>query len=300
MIFLLFLLIIFSTGLLVRDYLVSKELKVMTEKLEHINRDNCDEKLKISLLNKKIEKLSKSINETLYAKSNCEAEKKKSENRLRQAISDMSHDLRTPLTAIKGYIKFLKEDNLENYQKRDYIEVIEKRAETLEVLLNDFYRLSLIDSPNFKLNIERINLSRTLEEVMFSRYVDFKSSGIEPKISICENLYIAADQSALERIIDNLITNSVRYAKSYIELELKIKEDTVILKISNNAMNLEGCTNENIFDRFYIADKTRSGNGTGLGLSIAKELTEKMGGQINANILNDKIDVCVKFMLLKS
>ncbi|MCR3759983.1 sensor histidine kinase [Clostridium felsineum] len=299
MIFIVSICVILLVVLIIRNYLISRELKLITNKLKAINENSKNENLKMSLVNEQIEELCKAINKTLEARRICEADKKKSENKLRGAIADMSHDLRTPLTAIKGYINFLKDESLEESKRREYIEIIEKRSTTLEILLNDFYSLSLIDSFDFKLSLEKINIARMVQEVMFSRYVDFQNRGIEPKCSISENIFIAADKSAIERVIDNLITNAIKYSNDYINIELKCEGDFLLLEVENNSLNLEDCTSENIFNRFFMADKTRSGKGTGLGLSIAKELTEKMGGEINAHITDDIIAVNIKFKKLK-
>ncbi|PJI07471.1 MULTISPECIES: sensor histidine kinase [Clostridium] len=300
MIFLLIVLVIFLGVLLVRNYLIDRELNRISEKLEDINKENSHEKLKVALINKKIERLSNAINKTIEIRIKSEADKVKSEDKLRQAIADMSHDLRTPLTAIKGYIKFLKTEDLNDTERGQYIEIIEKRAATLEILLNDFYSLSLIDSHDFKLNIEKVDISRAVQEIMFSRYIDFENKGIEPEININDNIvYIAADKNALERTIDNLITNAIKYAENNIKVTLSTHGRSVFLKIDNNSNNLKNCNVNSIFDRFYMADKTRSGQGTGLGLSITKELVDKMNGKITAKIINDVISICVEFDMIK-
>lgn len=300
MIFLLIVLAIFLGVLLAHNYLTGRELNRISEKLEGINEENSHEKLKVALINKKLERLSNAINKTIEIKIKSEADKVKSEDKLRQAIADMSHDLRTPLTAIKGYIKFLKTEDLDDTEREQYIKIIEKRAVTLEVLLNDFYSLSLIDSRDFKLSIEKVDISRAVQEIMFSRYIDFQNKGIEPEININDDIvYIAADKNALERIVDNLITNAIKYAENNIKVTLSTHESSVFLTVENNS-NLEDCNINNIFDRFYMADKTRSGQGTGLGLSITKELVDKMNGKITAKIINDVISICVEFKMILS
>lgn len=284
-----------------RLFYMENQVKSLTNQLAHINASKTNKRITIGLLNKSIEKLAEKINKTIEIKLQSEASRVKVENDLRQTIANMSHDLRTPLTSIIGYIQFLKLAGTSDEEKAEYLEVAEHRAKSLEILLNDFYELSLIDSLDYELNMEKLNINKILEQVVLDRYADFMGRNINPSINIpSEALYIIGEKKSVERVIDNLLSNAIKYAKDAINISLKIEENGMILKISNTFTSLTQQDVENIFDRFYMADKTRSGKGTGLGLAIAKGLVEKMGGSINCNIKGDMFNIYCKFGLINS
>lgn len=282
-----------------RLFYMESQVKSLTNQLTHINETKTNKRITIGLLNKSIEKLAEKINETIEIKLQSEANSVKVENELRQTIANISHDLRTPLTSIIGYIQFLKLEGINEQEKAEYLEVAEHRAKSLEILLNDFYELSLIDSLDYELNMEKLNINKVLEQVVLDRYADFMGRNINPSINIpSENLYIIGEKKSVERIIDNLLSNAIKYAKDVIDISLQVKENGVVLKISNTFTNLTQQDVANIFDRFYMADKMRSEKGTGLGLSIAKGLVEKMGGSINCHIEEDMFNIYCQFKLM--
>jgi signal transduction histidine kinase len=269
-------------------------MKSLINQLTDISEDRTDSKLTIGLLNKRIERLTLKINEIIEIKKQSEASKIKLERNLRKTIANISHDLRTPLTSIIGYIQFLKLDNISEAEKNEYVVVAEKRAKSLESLLNDFYELSLIESMDYELQSEKININRIVEEVVLGKYADFMNKGINPRVEIPkENIYILGDGKAFERIIENLLGNTVKYAKDRVSVSLQTEKDKAFIKISNNVDNLSKEDVQKVFDRFYMADKTRNGKGTGLGLSIAKGLVEKMNGQISAALEGNEFTITV-------
>lgn len=300
MVFVIGVLIIIIIYLIARSFYIEKQVESIANQLVDINKNKVDNKITIGLLNKKIEILAKEINNVIQIKKQSESNKIKLENDLRKTIANMSHDLRTPLTSIKGYIQFLKyKDDLKDDEKKEYLNIAEERTKTLEILLNDFYELSLIDSLDFEMKLEKVNISRILQEILMEKYADFQQRKLCPKIEISnENIYILADIKSLERIIENLLSNIIKYAKDNVSIYLEAVNNIVVLKISNSTYDLNSEDAEKIFDRFYMADKTRSGKGTGLGLAIAKELVEKMDGSIEADLVENMLSIICRFKIL--
>jgi signal transduction histidine kinase len=292
-------LIILSVILFVRLFHIKKQIKDVTNQLIDINENNIEKKITISLINPEIEALTKVINDTINMRKQCEAIKVKFQNDLKQTIVNMSHDLRTPLTSIKGYIQFLKLENVSDEDKKEYLNIAEQRTKSLESLLNDFYELSLVESVDFELNLEKINITNILQETLLGKYNDFINRDLQPNIQIPnENIYIIAEKKSLERIIENLLSNAIKYARDNVSIYLEIHPNTVLLRITNTVTNLSSEDVEKIFDRFYMADKTRVGSGTGLGLSIVKGLVEKMNGSIIANMHDDMLSIGCEFKRL--
>lgn len=291
--------IIISSILFARLFYIKKQVKSITNQLKDINENNIDKNITIGLINPEIEELTKVINDTVKMRKQCDASKVKFQNELKQTIANMSHDLRTPLTSIKGYIQFLKLDNISDEEKKEYLSIAEQRTKSLESLLNDFYELSLIESLDYELSLEKINITSVLQEELLGKYSDFINRDLQPNIQILnENIYIIAEKKSLERIIENLLSNAIKYAKDNVSINLEIQKNKVLFKIANTVENLSFEDVEKIFDRFYMADKTRSGNGTGLGLSIVKGLVEKMNGRITADMNEGVLSICCEFKML--
>lgn len=291
-------LLIISVLLGIKLFYVENQVASLTKQLIDINEGKVNKKITIGLLNKKIETLAEKINEVIQAKKQSEANKIKLENDLRQTIANMSHDLRTPLTSIIGYIQFLKLENVSDEEKKEYLDTAEQRARVLERLLNDFYELSLIESLDYELKLQKLNINTILEEAVLGKYADFVNKDLKPNIEIPKDkIYIIAERKALERVIENLLSNSIKYAQDDINISLMVEKDMVLLKVSNIAKGLTSEDAKNVFDRFYMADKTRSGKGTGLGLAIVKGLVEKMNGNITADIDNDLFSICCRFQI---
>lgn len=301
MLFIIGVLLIMIAWMLFYIHFVKKQIKGMTKQLVDINQNKTNQKVTVALVNKEIEELARTMNDALDARKECEAGKVKLEKHMRQAIANMSHDLRTPLTSIMGYVQFLKMDNISDDERKEYLHVAEQRAKALESLLNDFYELSLMDSLDYELKLEKINISRMLQEVLAEKYVDFVNRDLQPEIEISsENIYVMAEGRSLERVIENLLGNAVKHAKGDLKISLGAEGNIALLKTTNAVENLNLQDVKNIFDRFYMADKTRSGKGTGLGLSIAKGLVEKMNGSMTAELNDDVLVICCRFQIIKN
>jgi signal transduction histidine kinase len=296
-IFIIAALIIISVILFVSLFYIKKQVISVTNQLIDINENNIDKKVTVGLINPEIEVLTEAINVTINMRRQCEASRVKFQNELKQNIANISHDLRTPLTSIKGYIQFLKLDNVSDEERKEYLHIAEQRTKSLESLLNDFYELSLIESLDFELKLEKINITNILQETLLGKYNDFVSRDLKPNLQIPnENIYIIGEKKSLERIIENLLSNAIKYARDSLSIHLETHSNKVILKITNTVTNLSHQDVEKIFDRFYMADKTRSGKGTGLGLSIVKRLVEEMKGSISADINDDMLSICCEFL----
>ncbi|MGH4051604.1 MAG: sensor histidine kinase [Clostridium sp.] len=146
------------------------------------------------------------------------------------------------------------------------------------------------------MKLEKINIANILQETLLGKYNDFTRRNLQPNIEIQnENIYIIAEKKSIERIIENLLSNAIKYSRDNVSIYLEVKSNKVLLKITNTVINLSSQDVEKIFDRFYMADKTRSEKGTGLGLSIVKTLVEKMNAVITAEIIDDVLSICCEF-----
>ena len=211
---------------------------------------------------------------------------------LKNAVTNVSHDLRTPLTAIYGYLDLLEQEEKSEKVNR-YIAVIKNRTEMLKQLTEELFRYSVILTSEEDLKIEPITINNVLEESIASFYTILKEKQISPKIIIPQKKIVRnLDRSALSRIFANLLNNAVKYSNG--DLEVTLFENGEIHFI-NNASNLTEIEVGKLFDRFYTVNNAR--NSTGLGLSISKALVEKMNGTISAEYNNEMLNICIVFDL---
>lgn len=270
---------------LIRCYLLKKEMKRATWQLRQLHQQDSAKKMTISFYDRDFEELAQEINNQIDLTKQAEAVKRSTENELRQAISHISHDIRTPMTSILGYIQFLESEEMSHEEKKKYIEIIKSSAGRLKVLLEDFFELSIIEQADYPLKMEKVSFNHLIIESLLGFYEEFNKRDIEPDIHIPEQeIMMMADPSLMKRVIENLAVNAIRYSTGNVSIQLKETDTAVQLKISNSVGKMSELDVHQMFDRFYKADQTRTGKGTGLGLPIAKSLMEKMNGSIHAEL----------------
>lgn len=209
---------------------------------------------------------------------------------LKDAVTNISHDLRTPLTAISGYLQLLEDEEKSNEAAR-YIEIIKNRCELMKQLSEELFRYSVVASTSDKLKYEKLSLNSILEKSISTYYAALKSAKINPDISICESKVIRTlDKRALSRIFGNIISNAIKYSDGDLRIELHNNGKIVF---SNHAEDMDEIRAGKLFNRFYTVENAEKS--TGLGLSIAKVLTEKMNGSISAQYKNDILSIVVCF-----
>ena len=208
---------------------------------------------------------------------------------LKEAVTNISHDLRTPLTAINGYLDLLeREEKSENVQR--YLSQIQNRTEVLKNLTEELFRYSVVTSSQ-ELKRSRMDLVRALEESLLSFYAIMQEKGIQPEIDLPEEpVFRELDAGAVNRIFANIISNALKYSDG--DFGVKMDRNGSVI-FTNTAHNLNVVTVGRLFDRFYTVEASR--NSSGLGLSIAKVLTERMGGTISAQYEGDRLSIIVSF-----
>ena len=208
---------------------------------------------------------------------------------LKEAVTNISHDLRTPLTAICGYLELLETEEMTDNTRR-YVEQIANRTEALKALTEELFRYSVISSVS-DLNYEKVDVGRVLEDTLISFYGAFEQKNITPNISLPDGVIIRSlDKSALSRIFGNIISNAVKYSDGDFSV---IMTESGEITFSNTASKLSSVDVGKLFDRFYTVDSARKS--TGLGLSIAKLLTERMGGCISADYKGNTLSLALSF-----
>lgn len=209
---------------------------------------------------------------------------------LKNAVSNISHDLRTPLTAICGYLDLLEQEEKSTTVER-YIEVIRNRTEILKQLTEELFRYSVIITTEDNMIKEAVEINRVLEESIAAFYVALNERRIIPNIKMPESKVICyLDGSALARVFSNLLNNAIKYSDG--DLDIILSETGEII-FANTASGLNEVQVGKLFDRFYTVEAARKS--TGLGLAIAKTLVEQMNGTISAKYENHRLSICILF-----
>ena len=236
---------------------------------------------------------------TLASEINCQLQALRKERlklqtgngELTTAVTNISHDLRTPLTAICGYLDLLEQEPQSEKSGR-YLAVIRERTDSMRSLTEELFRYSVIIATTDELHIEGVSLNDILEQSLAGFYGALSARGITPEIRIPEAAVVRKlDAAALRRIFDNILSNAVKYSDG--DLTIRLWPDGTV-SFSNSTPSLSRVQAEHLFDRFYTVETAR--NSTGLGLSIAKLLTEKMGGTITAEYENGHLQICIGFL----
>lgn len=284
--------------LLVRLFMLRRELGRMTEQLGQYNDRVTGKKIDVTLFDSKLEALAGQINRQSNLILEAEARQRRTEDEFRQAVANISHDIRTPLTSISGYIQLLESESVTPEEKLEYVATVKNRVKRLQALLNDFFELSVIESPDYPLATEKLGMTELLSDILLGFYDSFNERDITPEIRLPEeNISVFADESAVRRVVENLLANTVKHATGRVQVIFERQRESADLTIINDAKELVGSDISRLFDRFYTADRNRSAQASGLGLSIAKSLMHKMGGTMTAELHGEKLTMVCRWKL---
>ena len=273
---------------------LNKSIKEISKSIEENRGEYIN--IRTDSSNQNLELLVERVNDLYDESQSINAENKRIEEEIRRSIANMSHDLRTPLTSVMGYIQLLEDENLSGEERKEYTKVIKRRTENLQKLVTSFFDLSRLNSGEYKFNYKKVEIKGILCDTVATYYNDFVSTGIEPTIKIDENISeIISDEGAISRVFSNLIGNMIKHGDGDFKIELKEEEGYILSRFSNRAKYIDEDKVNKLFDRFYTADSSRNDRNTGLGLSIAKTFVEKLGNQINAKYIKKNLVIEIRW-----
>lgn len=284
-----------------RLFLIRRSISRTEEELRSIScAPNENRILKLPFPDRYLENLLKAINQNLDAARTDRLNFQKKELQLKEQFENISHDLRTPLTAILGYLKMIDAESL-SAENQEYLDIVIRKSYTLQALVSRFYELTQVTSEDFHLELSPVDIGRLLKETCLDHYELIEKEELLFQMDIPNTpVMIHGDTQALERIFFNMIQNGIRYAKS--ELNVRIlrpsHSDELHLIFENDISPEREIDDPNrLFDRFYIQEQSRSHGGTGLGLTISKHLTEHMNGTMQADYYYKKEKRILAFTL---
>lgn len=272
--------------------LLQTQLRRINRQLDRRMAENTRQPVSLELINRELNQLTTNINKCLKAEETLRLECVREEKQFKETIANISHDLRTPLTAIKGYQQLLEKGQLTDDQRKK-LSVAQKHAEELGHLIDRFFEYSYLVNSELNPVYERINLTNLVTECLAGYVPSFEAQGLTVSLEETPPIFVMADREMTSRILENLIRNCLIHSNGNIEVKLSAAENAV-LSITNPVENASQVDVKRMFERFYTADKARSKT-TGLGLAIVKLLTREMGGKVSAGLQKNQLTIKVEF-----
>ena len=279
-----------------------KQLKKIRDMINHIYNGKTDFLLNEEEFKGNLRKIAKYLNDIAGGFSNAIEENLKSERMKTELITNVSHDLKTPLTSIINYVDLLKAENIENEKAKEYIEVLDNKSQRLKKLTEDLVEASKASSGNIKLTMEKLKVKELIHQVTGEFEDKFEARKLETILSYPEeNVFILADSRYLYRVLENIYSNIAKYAKEdtrvYVDIVKNNKKVLIAIKnISKEQLNISA---DELMQRFVRGDSSRNTEGSGLGLSIAKSLTELQGGSFDIYLDGDLFKVVIEFPIVE-
>lgn len=279
--------------LLLKLFLIKKSIIEIEKNFTKILESDTNNIISISSSDKDIKNLTINLNDNLIELRKQKLKYKNGNQELKKIVTNISHDLRTPLTAIKGYIDLINKEKLSISQKK-YLKIIQKKSDELNELTGQLFEFSkIIDTleKNINLSKDECCINEILEETLLSFYNIFKEKNIFPTINISnKKLYKKVNKISIVRIFENILSNVSKYSNGDFEVEM---DDNGIITFSNKANSLDATSVQKIFDRYFSVENAKES--TGIGLSIAKQLVEMNDGEIYAEYSRERLYIKINF-----
>ena len=283
-----------------KEYIIKQEK--IKNALKSIYEGKTDIKLEPGELKGVLKEMAIYVNDIAGGFSNAIQESLKSERLKTELITNVSHDIKTPLTSIINYVDLLKKEDIKDEKVKEYIDILEQKSQRLKKLIEDLVEASKVSSGNVKLNIEAISIKELFQQTIGEFKDRFEEKGLKIEVQMPnEGAKVKADSRYLYRVIENLFSNITKYALENSRVYIDVKEgkknkegkETLNISIKNISKEKLNISSEELMQRFVRGDRARHTEGSGLGLSIAKSLTELQGGKFDITIDGDlfKVDM---------
>lgn len=271
---------------------IKMQLRSLTGQLKKRLKDDTRNYVHVSLLDGSVSRLAAEINKCFVQDDQTKQAIEGEEKQFRKTIANISHDLRTPLTSIKGFLQLLERENPTEAQRKR-LAVIRKHSNELGDLIEHFFEYSYLLSNDAELHYERFCLTDETAECIAAAVLQLEEKGINVNIGQFDRVLLTADREKTTRIIQNLIRNCIQHSGGDITVDVSEENGTARLTISNPVIDSSAIEPERLFDRFYTAEKSRR-KSTGLGLSIVRMLAEQMNGKAYAALDGNRLSITVE------
>ena len=258
------------------------QMKSIRSQVHFISRNDTNKRISFYGKSRSFRRLAKDINEIIDSYDERHDRILREDKEIKDTLTNMSHDIRTPLTSLKGYFELLDQTD-DPEERKKYTNIIYGRIESLSEILETMFLYTKVSNVNFKISIDPIECSKIILETMFEYYDDFQEKGYDVDIDVDEGIRILGNEQSLKRIMQNLIRNSLVHGGGDVKLSVKPEEGKKVKIILDNLLEEGQHPDPNrVFDRYYKGDASRHTGSSGVGLSVVKKLVESMNGDITA------------------
>lgn len=279
--------------LLIVLFLYRRQVRRLCRQMEFLKKHKTNLRLTSELPFSELNLLIDEINELLDQTRETQRNARSSEESLKETITNLSHDIRTPLTSLDGYFQLLVQSDSDE-ERQHYLSVIRSRITSLKEILEELFTYTRLQNDSWGLPLEKADFGKCTFDTVFSFYDDFRKKGVEPEIRFCEErIYVMGNEEAIRRTLQNIIRNALVHGKQRILLTMEKQDASVIFTCRNDVEKPEQIDITQVFQRFYKTDSARTNTSTGLGLSIAKGLVERMNGEIRAALTDGMFEITV-------
>ena len=278
--------------------LYKKQADTMSKELKKTRDESYNRQLMITLFDGDMERLAAEVNNNLDYQKMLKLEADRSRRQLKQSVSDIAHDLRTPLTVVKGNLFMLSKEKGLSEHGRESLRISMEKTDALKEMVDDFFELSVLESDSSAAKLEQIDVTSFITQYVIDNETVIRQQRLTPKLILPEkSVFIMADEMLLTRMCNNLLNNIIKYAKDEFTVELNDdNEDSAVrLMFSNGISKDKELDVDRLFDRAYKGDKERPTGGAGLGLYIVKILADKQGAKVSAKMLEGRLCIMVEF-----
>lgn len=291
-------LVMLGIGTFIYLFTRMKQFQDIQKALQAIYEGNTNIELDSDELTGVLKQMAIYIEDIAGGLSNAIQQSLKNERQKTELITNVSHDIKTPLTSIINYVDLLKKEEMPNEKAKEYLEILDSKSQRLKRLTEDLVEASKASSGNIKLKMEKINVNELIKQVSGEFEDRFKSRSLEEIMTLPEeSVFIQADGRYLYRVLENLYSNASKYAMegSRIYLDVVPKQTSIVIQMKNVSKEKLNITTEELMQRFVRGDSSRNTEGSGLGLSIANSLTELQGGQFHIYLDGDLFKITIGF-----
>ncbi len=277
--------------------LILRQVDDICRCLDFIRSNKTNMKLLSGTPLKPLNRLTDNINGLLSETAGkCRAVEKEDRS-LKDSLTGISHDIRTPLTSLSGYFQLLC-DTEDPDERARYSAVINARIRDLESMLENLFSYTKLQNSDYKLPMSRINFTECVIDTVLAFYEQFSEKGITPRVDIDESpVFICGNTAAVRRILQNILKNALEHGTESIDLSLRTEGSKTVFRCANKCNNPEKIDLSGVFNKFYKADPARRDTSTGLGLTIARELAGRLGGTLEASLEEDIFLICARFTI---
>lgn len=275
-------------------YVLRKNMKAIKNELIHTRDMDYNRQITVDLVDNSLSEMVVELNNNLDYQKKLKEATEVSEQVLKQSVSDIAHDLRTPLAVISGNLQMIKREENLSQRSREYLAVSTEKCGEMKRMADDFFELSLLESDSTPVRLSTVNMTNLLMQFLADNEAVIRSNRLTPEIEFPQkSVFVLGDEQLLVRMLGNLLNNVLKYAKGSFHISLELSETECGVVFENSVEAGTEIDTERLFERTYRADKARNGKGAGLGLYIVKLLAKKQGGRVTAVFENCKLKIAV-------